>query len=205
MEQERLHARIGELEEENVLLRERIEHLEKESGIDALTGAKNRRVFDSDLEETLKLVRGEIEEHRAGVEPLKAVSLIFADLDHFKQINDTYGHPAGDEVLRTVSSLMTESVRGHERDVVARVGGEELVILMAGANEEIAMRKAKKIRAAVEELSFEKYPELRVTASFGVASSASASGRDALYANADQALYRAKEEGRNRVVAYSSL
>lgn len=202
---EALEARIRALEAENAELRERNEYLESVAGIDALTGVSNRHLFDPELDRTMKLVRGEIEEHRAGVEAPKVASLIFVDLDHFKQLNDTHGHPAGDEVLRRVAALMEDAVREHETDIVARVGGEELVILMPGANEEIAARRARKIKEDIAQLTFADYPDVAVTTSIGVASSEHATDAKALYANADQALYAAKEGGRNEVVVYSSL
>ena len=204
-ERELLLARIKALEAENAALKGHNEYLEIVIGIDALTGARSRHVFERELEHVIKMVRGEIEEHRAGAGPLKVASLIFVDLDHFKRINDAYGHPAGDEVLRKVCALMIDSVREHEADLVARVGGEELVILMPGANEQIAARKAEKLCERIAQLPFEKYPGLAVTASIGVASSEHAKDAAALYANADKALYQAKENGRDQVVPFSSL
>ena len=141
-------------------------------------------------------------EHRTHGEPLKEVSLIFVDLDHFKQINDTYGHPVGDEVLQRVSALLIDSVR--DTDIVARVGGEEFVVLLRGAGESIAMRDAEIFREKVAQMTFDKHPNLTITASFGVISSKDAQEAKTLYKGADEALYAAKV-GRNQVVAYSSL
>lgn len=197
-EQEALRQRAERLENENALLKERIKHLENQLGIDQLTGTSNRSVFESELERSLKIIRGETKEHRAASEQLREVSLIFADLDHFKQINDTYGHPAGDEVLRKVSALLMNSVR--ETDIVARVGGEEFVILMHGADESVAARDAEDFRVKISDMRFEKYPRLHLTASFGVISSKSSQSAKDLYEKADQALYEAKRAGRNQVV-----
>lgn len=202
-EKQGLRERITELEAENAFLKERIEHLEHESGIDALTGAVNRRVFDAELERALKLVRGEVAEQRAGAEPLTEVALIFADLDHFKQINDRFGHAAGDEALRRAVALMRENVR--EGDIVARLGGEEFGVLMRGADQGRALEVAKMLREKVEQLTFEQYPELRVTASFGVASSAASVEQKTLYTNADAAMYEAKRQGRNRVIPFTAV
>ena len=197
-EQEALRQRMEQLESENILLKERIKHLESQLGIDQLTGTSNRSVFENELEHFLKIIRGETEEHRAPAERLTEVSLIFVDLDHFKQINDTYGHPAGDEVLRRVSAFLMNSVR--ETDIVARVGGEEFVVLMPGADESVAARDADTFRMKISQMEFEKHPKLRVTASFGVSSSKSSQSAKDLYEKADKALYEAKRAGRNQVV-----
>lgn len=170
---------------------------DEEKGIDPLTGAKNRKTFEHELERSLERIRGEISEQRAGGEVLKEVSLIFMDIDYFKNINDTYGHPIGDEVLRKVSALLIDSVRG--TDIVARVGGEEFVVLLRGANESDAAREAEKLRAKIEQLTFDAHPDLTVTASFGVISSKISQDAKDLYAGADQALYAAKHAGRNQV------
>lgn len=185
-------AQIGLLEWE-------LEERNEQHGIDPLTGLRRREVLEHELDQSLKIIRGEIKEKRG--ESLKELSLIFIDLDHFKEVNDTLGHPAGDEVLRKVSALLTNSVR--EEDVVARVGGEELVVLMRNATVPVATRHAEEIRTKVGKLSFDAYPELKVTASFGVVSSKSSTDAKSLYAQADKALYAAKEKGRNRVEVYS--
>lgn len=197
-EQGALEKKIAELENEKGLLEWHIEYLEEQQGIDFLTGAKTRKVFERELERSLKLIRGEIEEHRTHGEPLKEVSLIFVDLDHFKNINDTYGHPVGDDVLQKVSALLIRSVR--DTDVVARVGGEEFVVLLRGADEAVAARDAEDFRVKISQMTFEKRPDLTVTASFGVTSSKNAHETKALYESADRALYEAKNSGRNQVV-----
>ena len=202
-EQEALKQRVEQLEGENTLLKERIKHLESQLGIDQLTGTSNRGVFENELERSLKIIRGETEEHRSTAEHHKEVSLIFVDLDHFKQINDTYGHPAGDEVLRKVSALLMDSVR--ETDIVARVGGEEFVVLMRGADESVAARDAEDFRMKISQMEFENYPDLQVTASFGVSSSESSQLAKDLYEKADKALYEAKRSGRNRVIVAGKI
>ncbi|MDE2021938.1 MAG: GGDEF domain-containing protein [Patescibacteria group bacterium] len=197
-EQEALRKKVQDLENENALLQLHVEYLEEQHGIDSLTGVKNRRYFERELEYSLKLIRGEINEHRTHGEPLKEISLVFVDLDHFKQINDTYGHPVGDEVLQKVSALLKDSVR--ETDVVARVGGEEFVVLLRGADESIAVRDAEYVREKIAHMTFDGHPEIDVTASFGVVSSKSSRDAKMLYEKADQALYEAKRAGRNQVV-----
>lgn len=197
-ERETLERKITELENEKGLLEWHIEYLEEQHGIDPLTGVKNRRVFDHELDQSLKLIRGEMPEKRTHGEPLKEISLILVDLDHFKNINDTYGHPVGDEVLQRVSALLMSSVRS--TDIVARLGGEEFVVLLRGADETVAARDAEDFRAKISQMTFDKRPDLNVTASFGVISSKSSQDARSLYEGADRALYAAKEGGRNRVV-----
>ena len=159
---------------------------EKERAIrDGLTGLFNHRYFQEYLE---KLVR-------KGEE----FSLIMIDIDHFKRINDTYGHQAGDEVLKEISKVIKGCVR--KTDVVARYGGEEIACVLAGASLKDAMRVAEVIRARVEEHPFEwGGGRIRVTVSLGVSHFPGAGmGREEVIKKADTALYRAKEEGRNRV------
>lgn len=174
------------------------EVMEQQIEVDHLTGLKNRRFFDKELEQSLRLIRKPTEEQRKGA--LEKISLILIDLDHFKDVNDTLGHPAGDEVLRRVAAVLTESVR--DTDTAARYGGEELVVLMQGADAQVAARHAEEIRAKLEQLKFDDYPELKVTASFGVASSEESDNGATLVEYVDQALYKAKEGGRNRVEVY---
>ncbi|MHB8710037.1 MAG: GGDEF domain-containing protein [Minisyncoccota bacterium] len=193
---EKEEAELGPLEAG--LLRRGIQ----EHSIDGLTKLKPRKYFEEELKRSLKMVRGEMRELRAGIEPLKEVSLILIDIDHFKKINDTYGHPMGDEVLRRIAEVLTSSVR--ETDVVARIGGEELAILLRGADESIAARDAENLRVEIEQLIFESHPDLHVTASLGVISSKTSQDAKDLYAGADQALYTAKRAGRNQVIIFGT-
>ena len=114
------------------------------------------------------MIRGELRP-RAGAESYKEASLIYIDIDYFKQVNDTFGHSAGDEVLKKFRSFLGNQFA--KRDVVARLGGEELIVLLRGADEKFAAQKAEELRAKVEQLTFPAHPELKVTASFGVVSS----------------------------------
>jgi diguanylate cyclase (GGDEF)-like protein len=166
--------------------------------IDSLTELKRREILESELTQSLKIIRGEVDERRTNAESLKEVSLIFMDIDNFKNINDTYGHSAGDEVLRKIAKLLTSSVRGS--DMVARWGGEEFTVLLRGASISIAESEAENLRAKIEQLTFTTYPDLHVTASLGVVSSEKSHDAKELYELADEALYKAKESGRNRVV-----
>ncbi|GIW70620.1 MAG: hypothetical protein KatS3mg102_0162 [Planctomycetota bacterium] len=158
---------------------------------DPLTGLFTRRHLVRELE------RACARSLRTGA-PLAVVLL---DIDHFKRVNDTWGHLAGDAVLAGVAGVVRASVRAY--DLVFRYGGEELAILAAEASGAVARALAERVRRAIEAAQFAdpEGRELRVTASLGVA--AFARGRQtpqALLAAADQALYRAKERGRNRVV-----
>jgi len=158
--------------------------------IDELTGAKNRRRFREDLE--LLFAQAD----RQG----SPLSILMLDIDHFKQYNDTFGHPAGDEVLRRVGTILQTAVRAH--DVVARYGGEEFVVLMPSTKENEALEVAERLRSAI---AYQPWPLRKVTASLGVATT----GRDtpnaaALVDQADRALYHSKQAGRDQVTLYQN-
>lgn len=172
--------------------------LEEQAGIDHLTGAKNRKVFDHELERSLEKAR--TGERRGKGNGANEVALVFVDFDHFKKINDTYGHPVGDEVLKKASAVLMSSVR--KEDIVARYGGEEFVVLFRGASKDFAKEAAENFREEISKLTFSGAPELKVTASFGVASSESTTDATVLLRQADEALYAAKHAGRDRVEVY---
>lgn len=156
---------------------------------DGLTGLFNRRHF----EETLEQERYRAERYRM---PL---SLIMADIDHFKRYNDTYGHPAGDQALKTVATILTETTR--RVDIAARYGGEELVLILPLTPKDPARLVAEKLRVAVEGSHF---PAGRLTISLGVATYPQDGDSAAkLIKAADDALYAAKQAGRNRVEVFS--
>ncbi len=162
---------------------------------DGLTDLANRRTFDT-------LLAGEVDRVRLGLS--EECSLLLADLDRFKSINDRHGHQAGDEVLRVTAQLLREHVgrmRVGERSLLARYGGEELAILLPGVGTAGALRVAEEIRAAVHARTIHYGDQqLAVTVSIGVASCPMHGiGAADLVAAADRALYRAKSEGRNRV------
>lgn len=162
---------------------------------DGLTDLANRRTFDT-------LLAGEVDRVRLGLS--EECSLLLADLDRFKSINDRHGHQAGDEVLRVTAQLLREHVgriRVGERSLLARYGGEELAILLPGVGTAGALRIAEEIRAAVHARTIHYGDhQLAVTVSIGVASCPMHGiGAADLVAAADRALYRAKSEGRNRV------
>jgi diguanylate cyclase (GGDEF)-like protein len=161
---------------------------------DALTGALTRRAFDDAMDRALAGCR-----RRDGV-----AALVLFDLDHFKRINDTRGHAAGDEVLRATARAVQRELRAE--DSFGRVGGEEFAVLLAGADTAAALDVAERIRAAIARMSVPGQADLRVTASFGVvALDAAAPSAAALTEAADTALYAAKRGGRNRVEAAQPL
>ncbi|HEV7500939.1 MAG TPA: diguanylate cyclase, partial [Vicinamibacteria bacterium] len=170
---------------------EMIAHARDVASHDGLTGLHNRRAFNDSLE------RAVAREDRQGGH----FALLLLDIDRFKKLNDTYGHPAGDAALRNTAQLLTHHLR--KSDQAARFGGEEFAVLCASTDATGAMHLAEKIRAEVERgrLVFDG-ARLSVTVSIGVAVWPS-DGREpsALVAAADRALYAAKEGGRNRVVA----
>jgi diguanylate cyclase (GGDEF)-like protein len=167
------------------------ETVERQAITDELTGLANLRALHSILEQ-------EIERSRRFGTPL---ALVMLDLDHFKLINDEYGHQQGDEVLELVADVLRDFSR--DIDAPARYGGEELAIVLPQTDSEGAEQLAERIREAVERLEVPRVDGqgvLRLQASFGVASMPeSAADREALIAAADAALYRAKRAGRNRV------
>lgn len=126
------------------------------------------------------------------------ISVIMVDIDRFKDINDTYGHNTGDEVLKTISRIMTEEIR--EQDIVGRWGGEEFIMLIPTVNEETALNIAERTRIYLEEETFIKVEStFKVTASFGVTHGSSKIPLSELISQADAALYQAKKLGRNTV------
>ena len=165
--------------------------LEELSVTDGLTGVFNHRKLHESLAEEISLAR------RLG-HPL---SLAMADLDHFKRLNDSLGHQAGDEALRMFAEWLQESVR--EVDVVGRYGGEEFLILLVNCNLADGLAVAEKLRDRVETNSkLGLFQDLGgFTVSMGVAQLGEDMDADALVAAADSALYRAKENGRNRIEA----
>ena len=153
---------------------------------DPLTKLYNRHKFN-DVFEKMILRRHWDENH--------TFALIIADIDHFKKINDTYGHQCGDEVLMNVAHTISQTVR--TGDIVARWGGEEFVCLLPDVDLEKAIFAAEKIRSAIEALAMNEVG--KVTASFGVGIYIPGDTKESLLYRADTALYRAKELGRNRV------
>ena len=160
----------------------------KDTSFDHLTGLKIRRVFDEDA-------RKMINDHASRNVPL---SLILLDVDHFKEINDTYGHPCGDQVLSTLGNVLKQSIR--ETDVAGRVGGEEFCILLSNTDGKASQVFAEGLRLKLPTIRLSCLPSSNsISASFGVVSYKKGDSLDELYKRADKALYQAKESGRNCV------
>lgn len=173
--------------ERHFILRER--SLKQDSASDALTGLLNRRAFN-------KLLDQRMAEEVLG---LRSFSLLIVDVDHFKAVNDTHGHRAGDAVLQILANTLTASLRNE--DVAARLGGEEFGVILRTANRGEAVRIAERIRGriAAEEIQVNGQT-IQVTVSIGVASSCDCEASTAIFfETVDQALYRAKRNGRNRI------
>ncbi|HQD83704.1 MAG TPA: GGDEF domain-containing protein [Quisquiliibacterium sp.] len=180
-----------EVERQRAALVARQEELHFLATRDSLTGLYNRAEF-------INLANGELTRAaRHGFE----TAIVVIDLDHFKVVNDTLGHPAGDRVLRSVGAVLSAELRAS--DVIGRLGGEEFIVLLPQTPPALARSVAEKLRARLAESTLDpESPALRITASFGVASASPQDGSadfEAIYQRADAALYRAKGDGRNRV------
>ena len=185
-ESRRLIARSDRTERELNLLNSRLKQLSDELDYkarhDNLTGALNRgAVFDL--------------AHRFLQD--SSLSLIVLDIDFFKRINDEFGHPAGDAVIRELVNRLRKSLDG--KGEIGRVGGEEFTVLLRNASLDEAVQLAEKVRLTIAGELFSGLPSRPVTASFGVSWSKAGSDFENAYARADAALYKAKHGGRNRV------
>jgi diguanylate cyclase (GGDEF)-like protein len=182
----RLRQGRRKLDEINETLRSQNEELERLSTTDGLTGLANHRFLMQRLEEE------RIRARRSN----RSFSVLMADVDHFKEYNDTFGHPAGDEVLKKVATILRDATR--EMDCAARYGGEEFAVVMPETNVAGAIAVAERIR---ERTGREKFPGRQITLSIGVAEfPADGDAPQAVVAAADRALYQAKRDGRDRVI-----
>ena len=159
--------------------------------VDELTKLHNRRYFIEALEgEFERASRYEIE-----------MALIMMDMDHFKGINDTYGHPAGDMVLSEIGRILKEHVR--RNDITCRYGGEEFAVILPNASRDNIYAAYDRFREMVSEHLFEyESNQFHITVSIGIAFSNNAESANDLLSQADQALYQAKDTGRNKTVTY---
>lgn len=180
--------------EEFASIKSELEEYKELADTDSLTGLRNRRAFDNVLSKLDK-------------KTLEKSALILGDIDKFKALNDTYGHPFGDMVIRTIAKVLSANAR--EDVFIARVGGEEFAVFSENTNEEGMNTIAERLRVRVAETLFgdgnTKLPPGTVTISFGVCHASRASDTVDLYAKADEALYAAKRKGRNRTANYRDL
>ena len=188
----KLQQELGDREKELSQMNDRLLHI---SMTDGLTGVDNRRALEQRLHEMF--------EHSLRLH--EPISCVMCDIDHFKRVNDTYGHAAGDEVLKQFAEILKDAAR--EIDRVGRYGGEEFLLLLPGTVLDSAVTFAERVRHRVEENTFSfEGGTLKRTVSIGVASwpHPRLKGREEMLKAADDALYVAKELGRNRVVRFDS-
>jgi diguanylate cyclase (GGDEF)-like protein len=166
-----------------------VAQLRRQAAIDPLTGLVTRRVLDEATQTAI-----------TGAEAQVGTSLVLIDVDRFKQVNDTYGHVVGDDVLAHIAGILSKASRG--QDVVARMGGDELAVLMPGCGYQVAVRRAEEFVALVRDTPF-PLPgggSLALSISAGASHAPQHAARArSLYASADTALYAAKRDGRGRV------
>ncbi len=188
-----LKSQLEESKREIEQLRTEVKKAREEALSDGLTGLINRKGFDMALAECL--------EHYT--DSTNGPCLFIADIDHFKRVNDTYGHLLGDKVIRAIAKILDDNIKG--KDVAARFGGEEFVVLLPDTPLDGAYQLAEKIRATVEKLSIKRTDKnetiSNITVSFGVAHYKKGEPMSEFVARADGALYQSKNGGRNCVTA----
>lgn len=183
-----LSERVAHMEQEALGFREHLEEQRQKALIDPLTGLPNRAAWSERLEHEIK----QWQQHG------NTLSLAMLDLDHFKRINDSYGHLAGDKVLKIIATVLRKRLRGS--DFIARFGGEEFVLLLPATPPAVGAKLLEALRAAIEACPFHfKGERVTITISMGLASFKPGEHSDLVLKRADQALYRAKNAGRNRV------
>lgn len=183
-----LSERVAHMEQEALGFREHLEEQRQKALIDPLTGLPNRAAWSERLEHEIQ----QWQQHG------NTLSLAMLDLDHFKRINDSYGHLAGDKVLKIIATVLRKRLRG--TDFIARFGGEEFVLLLPATPPAVGAKLLETLRAAIEACPFHfKGERVTITISMGLASFRTGEHSDLVLKRADQALYRAKNAGRNRV------
>ena len=188
-ENELLTSEIRKYHSDVIRLQGELMTARTEAEIDFLTGLVNRRRFERALLEM-------INDYQTMHYPF---GLILLDVDNFKQINDKYGHTAGDQVLKEIALILKTFLRAN--NIPARIGGEEFAILVPGATAKEAKIIAERLRSAIQNRTFSTLEdEIKVTASFGVTSVREDDTVDTIFARVDKALYKAKNEGKNQVV-----
>ncbi|XPF96000.1 diguanylate cyclase [Colwellia sp. RE-S-Sl-9] len=180
-----IRIKAEELEKANKELKEKMIEVERISNTDPLTGIANRKKFEADLKKEIS--RADRYSH-----PL---ALVIFDIDFFKRVNDTLGHKAGDNVLRKMTQLVSDNIRGI--DFFARWGGEEFVLILPCRALKHAIMVSEKLRMLISQYEIE--PDLFITCSFGVTEYGKGDTIESLFHRVDKALYRAKDLGRNKV------
>ncbi len=190
---QKLEGKLDSAQDEVMLLKRDLEEVQRQSMTDSLTNLYNRKFFDQNIEKS-------IVEARENNQPL---CLVMADIDHFKNFNDTFGHQTGDQVLRLVAMTLRSNTKGS--DLACRYGGEEFALILPNTQINDAVALSNKIRKAIQakELLKRSTNEKlgRITSSFGVALLSPTDTHTTFIERADQALYAAKRNGRNRVIA----
>ena len=180
---------------ENIVLEETIAKLDYISSHDPLTELLNRRSFGTQVAKRMKIIN----------EGKKTAALILMDIDHFKHVNDKFGHPIGDIAIKEVSNILMEHIRTD--DLITRWGGEEFLIFLSQSSIDEAYALAENIRLAIQnKIVLDDESQIKITASFGVSllEGNYSDFFDTSYKAADEALYRAKNQGRNKVMIASS-
>jgi len=178
------------MEQEALGYREHLEEQRQKALIDPLTGLPNRAAWTEQVEREM------LDWQESGGH----LAMAILDLDHFKRINDSYGHLAGDKVLKIVADQLRKRLRA--RDFIARFGGEEFVLLLPQTSPATAAQVAEALRAAIEACPFHfKGERVVITTSIGLSAFRSGERGDQVLKRADAALYRAKDQGRNRVLS----
>ncbi|MDP3331211.1 MAG: GGDEF domain-containing protein [Methylococcaceae bacterium] len=185
-----MQAKLIEANNEMQLLKNELVQVRQTAATDGLTGLLNRRAFDQTLSEVVEQS-----------EPGQAF-LSMLDIDHFKRVNDTYGHTVGDNVIKYVASLMKKHAEDYHH--VARYGGEELAIIMPNTSKEQALEISENIRVAMEKSRLKRkdnnQPLDTITLSIGITQLQTGDTTESFLVRADNALYQAKETGRNKVI-----
>jgi len=189
-----MHSRIQTLEQETQSLKKEVIEKNRQAMVDALTAIPNRLAYEKKIEE-------EISRWKRFNNPL---SLAIWDIDFFKKVNDTYGHKAGDKVLKTVAQLLNKRIRS--TDFLARYGGEEFVMLLPGTRQEETLRLVNELRLQVESCGFHYHGNsVKITVSCGISCFNENDTLAQVFDRADQALYKAKDNGRNQCIAAACL
>jgi diguanylate cyclase len=184
-----LAERMAQIEAQSRQAQSHLEEQRLRSMLDSLTQLPNREAYEQRLSEELSRFR----------RYQRPASFVVGDIDHFKQVNDTYGHLAGDKVLKVVAKILRQRLR--ESDFVARYGGEEFALIMPETDPEHALQTVDAIRQAIEQCPFHfKDTRLAITMSFGITAFSADDDISSLFGRADQALYTAKDSGRNTCI-----